>query len=147
LSSYNDSKLEFGLLSTTGTYSVWLVPRGIDTGTVDLRLISEATGTFVINAIAAPITLGTAQNGRYTFSANANDLVTLAVTSFATTPTGGSALLKVYDPSSTQIWYGNVGSGSSGTWQLPQFTATGTYTLRVMPSDTRAASMSIQFTR
>jgi YD repeat-containing protein len=140
-----DAKLDLAPLPMSGTYLVALAPIHLDTGTVDLRLVSEATGTFVINAAAAPITLGAAQNGRYTFSANANDLVTLAISSFATTPSGGSVDLQILAPNGATIWSTTI--SGSGSWALPQFTATGTYTLRVMPQGTRAASMSVQFTR
>jgi YD repeat-containing protein len=140
LYSNYDIKLDLSPLPATGTYRVELQPYGVDTGAVDLRLVSEATGTLIINGAATTITLGTAQNGRYTFSANANDLVTLTVASFV----GGNVMLRVSNPSGTEIW---VNAASNASWQLPQLTAAGTYTLRVVPSSTAGASMTAGLTR
>jgi hypothetical protein len=145
-----DSKLDLGLLPVTGTYTVVVIPTMVDVGTVDVRVVSEATGTLVVNAAATSVSLGAAQNGRYTFSANVNDVITLVITSFSTNPTNGYSTLQIFNLNGGWFFSDSVGYAGStgGTYQLQPIPATGVYALRIMPNITSAtASMSVRLTR
>ncbi len=111
-----------------------------------LRLVSEATDTLTVGDPAKTLTLGTAQNGRYTFSGNAGDLLSLGVTALTTTPSGVYVNFYVYKPDGSSLWSSYMYSPSSTSWQLPQLPTTGTYTLSVWPTGTAAASFTLQLT-
>ncbi len=91
------------------------------------------------------MTLGTAQNGRYTFTANANDLLGFGVTAIATTPAGGFINFSYLTPSATNLFA--LSTSTPGAWQLPALSFTGTYTLRAIPSDPAAATFTILLSR
>ncbi len=138
-------KFDFGLLPATGTYTIAVEPTATSTGSLTLRLVSDATDILTVDGPARSMTLGTAQNGRYTFTANANDLLGFGVTAIATTPAGGSVNFSYLTPSATNLFA--LSTSTPGTWQLPALSFTGTYTLRAIPSDPAAATFTILLSR
>ncbi len=136
LNANSDVKIDLGIVAASGTYTVVVVPNGVDTGTVNLRLVSEATDILTVGDAAKTVTLGTAQNGRYTFTGSAGDYLGVAVTSFATSPTGGTADFYLYKPDGSSLWTAFSVSSVPKAWQLPQLPSSGVYTLRVVPSGT-----------
>jgi hypothetical protein len=138
-------KLDLGLLPATGTYTVAINLSGLAIGSVDMRLVAEAVGTLTIGAATTTLTLGTAQNGRYTFGGASGDLLSLAITSLSTVPSGTSVTFTILKPDgSTLSW--NAASVPT-TWQLPTLAATGTYALRVLPGGTASATIGVEIRR
>ena len=143
LSGNSDVKVSFGLLPETGTYAVVVEPNGVDSGTVSMRLVAEATGTLTVDGGALSVVLGTAQNGRYTFASSSGALLNLVISSFATSPSGGSVTIYLYRPNGSHLW-GTTVSSAPVTRQVTQLPDSGTYTLRVLPAGTRGATSSLQ---
>jgi hypothetical protein len=133
------------LLPATGTYTVVVTPGATDTGTVSLTLLSEATGTLVVGAAPQQIQLSTGQNGRYTFSGNQGDLLSIGVPSFQNNPPGGDMWMQVLRPTGDGVWWDRV----AGPWsfQLPPLPASETYTLRLVPGGTRGSTLTLQLSR
>ncbi len=146
LSRDSDVKLDLGLLPETGTYTVIIEPNGVDTGTVTLLLVAEATGTLTVGGAASNILLGTAQNGRFTFMGNSGDYLGLAVSSLVTNPSGGSASLEIYGPDGRYLVSTYSSSSAPESWQLPQVASSDTYTLRVIPEGTLGATLAVNLT-
>jgi YD repeat-containing protein len=146
LSTNGDTaKLDLAPLPATGTYTVVVQPSGTDTGTVSLRLMSDATGTLTIGGPASSIVLGTAQNGRYTFAGTINDVLTLNVQALVTSPQGGAVTFALYRPDGAAHW---VGSAAAPTvFALPTLPQTGTYMLRIVPSQALGANLTLLLSR
>jgi hypothetical protein len=141
----SSTKLDLGVLPTTGTYTVVLTPAGIDTGAIDLRVIPEDTSALVVDAPPRTIALGTAQNGRYTFTANAGDSIAVGVMASSTTPAGASVDWKIWKPDGTAL-ANNTFTGN-GSWRLPQIPTTGTYTVTLKPVGPVSATSSVVLSR
>jgi len=120
-------------------------PQGTSTGTVSLRLVGEATGTLAIGGPASSITLGTAQNGRYTFAGTVNDLLNLNIQALATNPAGGSVALTLNRPEGFALWFGSASAAT--VLALPALPVTGTYTLRIVPPGTSGANLTVLLSR
>jgi hypothetical protein len=146
LNSNDDAKLDLAPLPVTGTYTVAVQPNSMDTGTVSLRLVSEATGTLTVDGAASSLSLGTAQNGRYTFAGNANDLIGLGITALGTTPAGGMVRFDVVRPDGTPLWGSGWLSGPTSS-QLPALPLAGTYTVRAVPYQTKGATFTLLLSR
>ncbi len=145
LSSGNDVKIDLGALPASGTYTVTVIPSGVTLGTVDLRLVSGATDTLVVGDPPKALSLSAAQNGRYTFTANAGDLLNASVTALTTTPSGGAVYFTIYKPDGSYFW--SFSASAPATWQVPQLPTTGAYALSVQPPGTAGAAFTIQLTR
>jgi hypothetical protein len=145
LNSNDNVKLDLAPLPVSGTYTVVVQPQGTNTGTVSLRLVSEATGTLTVDAPATSLSLGTAQNGRYTFDGNASDLIGLGVTALGTTPAGGAVRFEVVRPDGFSLWSASISGPTSA--QLPALPLAGPYTLRAVPSETKAATFTLLLSR
>jgi YD repeat-containing protein len=145
LYSNRDTKLDLAPLPVTGTYTVVVQPYATDTGTVSLGLVSEATGTLLIGGPASAIVLGTAQNGRYTFAGTLNDLLNLNIQTFATSPAGGSIAFTLYGPDGVASWSGSATAPT--VFSLAALSQTGTYTLRIVPTGTQGASLTVLLSR
>jgi hypothetical protein len=142
LHSSSDVRLDLGALASTGAYSVLLTPSGVDIGSVDVRVIPYATGSFTVGAAAQNLNLSAAQLGRYTFSGTSGALINLVVSAVALTPSGGTLGFTIYNPAGNTFWSGNT--AVPATWQIPSLTSTGTYTLALTSPGTAAASTTVQ---
>jgi hypothetical protein len=132
LSAGKDMKIDLGALPASGQYTVTLVPSGLTTGSMDLRLVSYASGALDLDAPPTTLTLGPAQNGWYTFAGAAGDFVGLGATALTTTPANAGCSLYVYKPDGASLW--SVTASGPASWQLPQLPASGAYSLRVVPN-------------
>jgi hypothetical protein len=146
-STSTDVKLDLGALPASGTYTVVLVPSGVNTGSVTLRVVGYASDTLTIGDPARTLTLGTAQNGWYTFEGSPGDLLNLAATSVTTSPTNGYVYVYLYGPDGSSLWSSSVYTPRSTTWQLPQLPVAGTYALAVRPQGTVSANFTLQLPR
>jgi len=146
LASNADTKIDLGALPASGVYAATLVPQGGSVGQVTFRVIAGATETLVIDDPPKTLTLGAAQNGRYTFTGAAGDLLNLTETALATTPAGQTVTVTLYKPDgTTALW--SAYSSVAASWALPQLSVAGTYTLGLQISGTAAGSVSARLVR
>jgi len=138
----SSAKIDLGRLPSTGTYTLKISPAIIDSGSVDLLLIPEKTETLTVGAPPVSVQLAAAQHGAFTFSGAAGELRNLALSSLLVTPTG--IFLSVLKPDGGTLT--SRTASSSTTWQLPQLPLAGTYTIKVKPPMTSAASFGLQVT-
>ena len=130
-------------LPDTGTYSVTIKPSGLDAGTVNLAVRSVATGTLALDG-STMVTLAAGQNGRFSFTAQANTGYGLAVTNLVFTPSTAvpapalTATLRKAD--GTQLTTCTFTAGGSCDLSPAMFATTGTYMLDFDPNGTIAAS-------
>jgi hypothetical protein len=140
------AKIDLGNLPATGTYTVVAAPAGAGTGSMSLTLLPQALDALVVGEAPKALTLNTGQNGRYTFEANAGDLLAFARTALSMNPPGGTVSLKSYKPDGSLLGSSSASQGD-GTWALPQIPTTGTYVLALSPPGTAAISLSAQIVR
>jgi YD repeat-containing protein len=129
-----------------GNYVVVVQPTGNDTGALTtLHLWAETAVTAPVDGASAPMTGGTAQDGRYSFTGNAGDFIGLAVTALTTTPAGTNVGYAVMRPDGTALI--TCSFTSPGSCQLPALPVTGTYTIRVVPAGVTSFSTTILLSR
>jgi YD repeat-containing protein len=130
-------------LPATGTYRIEVSPGDVtQTMTFTLRL-SQAIGG-AISPSATPLTLnfGSAgQYAQYTFTATAGKYITLRVDPTSIAPVNSELVLRVYNPTGTQI--GVVAVTTTGATINLTNLAAGTYTVTIVP--TYAATGQAQF--
>jgi hypothetical protein len=131
------------LLTTPGTYTLFVDPQGANTGamTVQLLNITDNVGA-TITPGGAPVTVTTAtagQNARVTFAGAAGQRVSLGLTNV----TNPGAYVYLLNPDGAQLSYVYTGTGGAflDTQTLP---GTGTYTILIDPQGTNAGSMTLQ---
>lgn len=144
-SAPTNAKADLGVLSATGTYGIAATPSDLSTGTLTLRVIPQAAGALTIGAAPVTLALGEAQNGRYTFTGAAGDLLNLVVTAVSATPTRASVAASILNPAGSSVKSATI--TAPATIQLPQLTTAGTYTLSLAPQGTAAASLTLQLVR
>src|SRR5215213_7729795 len=131
------------LLTTPGTYTLFVDPQGTNTGamTVQLLNITDNVGA-TITPGGAPVTVSTTQpgqNARVTFAGTAGQRVSLSLTG----ETNPGAYVYLLNPDGAQLSYVYTGTGGAflDTQTLP---ATGTYTVFVDPSNTYTGSATLR---
>jgi trimeric autotransporter adhesin len=125
----------------TGTYQVLVEMQGLQDASYSLTLSHDVTGTLTPGS---PLNLNLDVPGRQgwlTFTTTVVQTVTLNVTSIATTPSGRSVSMLVYNASGTQV--GSTSGTSTATLNLTNL-AVGTYNVLLQPSNTALATMSVQ---
>ena len=131
-------------LPTTGTYSVLSDPTNSAVGSVTLTAhsVTDSSGTVTINGGATTVTTSTpGQNGNYTFSGTASQLITISVASNTTSCVN----ITLKQPNgSTMV----STSSCAGSFSLVQQTlpTTGTYTITVNPSGSNTGSLNLSVT-
>ena len=134
-------------LSTTGTYTLSLVPDAGATGPVKVQVLGSAIAlTPTVDGAAVSGTIPAATPGKRitaTFSATAGQAIYINGST-----TGFTPWMKLYDPAGVQIASGNgVTSfpGTPQTWIRPtNAPTTGTYTLVINPDATATGDFSLQ---
>ncbi|HEV7566349.1 MAG TPA: PA14 domain-containing protein [Microbacteriaceae bacterium] len=128
-------------LSSSGTYTIKLLPYLNTTGTVTVTLYSvpaDVTGPIAAGGSSVGVTLSTpGQNGRLTFSGTAGDRVFLKAVN-GTLSSNGSKLTSasILNPDGSSLGSADyIGSGSSGFVDTKTLPTTGTYTVFVNPAD------------
>lgn len=132
-------------LSTTGTYTVKVDPTDWNIGSATVNLYNvpaDLSGTVTINgaAVGAPFTTP-GQNGAFTFSGTASQLVTVRVTG----NTMPSVSVKLLRPDGTTMTTGISGLANFNLTQqtLP---TTGTYTVFIDPTSSNTGSLNVAVT-
>ena len=137
-------------LPETGTYTILIDPLGLDKGSINLQLLSDATGAMTVDG-TTPISLPSGQYGRYTFSAEAGKTYGFAMTNLSFTGTGSSTknvTMYLEKADGTAIYNCSFSADSSCNFYNPQwFAAGGTYVLRFVQSSTYAVSFNAVLTK
>jgi YD repeat-containing protein len=133
-------------LPADGTYTVIADP-GSSTASFGLFMSSDITGTLTLGGNAQAFStdrLG--QNARYAFSGTAGQNLSLL---FSGDTFPGWTSVYVYKPdgsywSNTSVYYSGSGPAGTGTWNLTNLPATGTYTVFVSSSGGTPGAISLQ---
>lgn len=120
-----------------GTYTVFVSPQNLATGTIKVILWTDATATLPTNGTATALSLPLGRDGRYSFSGTLGQYVGLGMTSLTTIPASKSVTVTVYKPDGTLLkncntFYQSTGGTSCDLVNLP---VTGTYTIWVNNGD------------
>lgn len=130
-------------LPVTGTYTIFIDPLGVGTGLVNVQVLGDVAGTLAVDGATTAVALTSGQNGRYTFSGSSGQNLGLGVSSFTTTPAGGSVSVALVGPA------GAISANCQGTTapgfncNFPSLPATGSYTVVVNPSGSYAANLTL----
>lgn len=135
-----DAKLDTGVLSESGAYTVTFVPVGVAGVPAQLRLWPYATSAIAIGGAPVSLDLAMAQNGRILFSGTAGDLLTFAATTATAIPAGTYVYVHFLNPDGTVLATTFTNSGGF-TYALPALPVTGTYSVKVF--ETTVASTSL----
>jgi hypothetical protein len=127
-------------LPTTGTYTILVDPVSSYTGNITLTLSTEVSGSLKVNAAPMPIKVSRAgQNGRYTFTGNANQQATIKVTNNKL----GSVTLNLYSPNGILLT-GMTSSAPSFNLNPVTLATTDTYTITINPAMTDRGTIQLQ---
>lgn len=130
-------------LPTTGTYRIEVEAATSQTMSFNLRISPAAGGAISLSATPMTANLDIAgQFAQYTFVATAGQVVTVRLGPVTMTPANSQVVVRVYNPSDSQILSTNVAT-TPATLNLTNLVA-GTYTVTVVP--TYAATGSAQVT-
>jgi hypothetical protein len=122
----------------TGTYQIVLQPGGMTTASGTLTLSQNVTGTLTSTPLA--LSLGVpGRQGWPSFTATAGQSRAVTMSSIATTPSGKSVTMTVYNASGTQM--ATTSSTTGATLNLTNLAA-GTYNVLLMPADAATATVS-----
>jgi len=114
-----------------------VTPEATDSGAVDLRIRPYATGSIAIGAPATTFALAEAQNGLFTFSADAGELVSVAITSVT-----GACAVQFLKPDGSSLTSSYTVSGPVG-FRLNPLPSSGAYTIAVRSTTTPALAISM----
>jgi YD repeat-containing protein len=140
------SKCNLALLPVSGSYTVFVDP-GSYTASFGLFMSADITGTLISGGDAQVFSTDrVGQNARYAFSGTAGQNLSLL---FSGDTFPGWTSVYVYKPdgsllSSTSVYYSGSGSEGTGTWNLTNLPATGTYTVFVSSSGGSTGAISLQ---
>jgi len=128
-----------------GTYTVLVIPALPLTGSVQLTLVPQTGGALspIVSGSGASYTTVAGQYAYFSFSANAGDNVSFAMTNFSLTPTSASTMATVlfYQPNGVNLTYGNcLNNQGRCEFHLRNLPQTGTYTIIVQPGGQAAMS-------
>ncbi|MES2353170.1 MAG: IPT/TIG domain-containing protein [Pseudomonadota bacterium] len=133
--------LDIPPLPANDNYMLMIFVDGVSTGSINLTLKTNASGTITVDGPAVPINLAAGQNGEYYFAATANQKLGIGIGPFVTTPAGGVMNVYVDNPDGSHFVDCNAYT-SAGVCNVPALPASGTYRLWF---DNRGAE-SISFT-
>jgi trimeric autotransporter adhesin len=125
----------------TGTYTVVVDSQGASTMSFGLALSQDVTGALTAGT---PQTVTLSQPGRQgllTFTATAGQAAAVNMSSIATTPTGKSVTMIVYNPSGTAV--AQTSNATQATLNLTNLVA-GTYSVLLTPADAATGSIQVK---
>jgi large repetitive protein len=141
------ASLDMPNLPQTGVYVVRLLPSGLDKGSIDLRLNSDANGALTVDG-STLISLAGGQNGRYSLSATARTGYGLALTGITYTGSGTGPqqvrahLINANGQALKSCTFDGSGKTSNCEFEPGLFPNTGSYTVVLDPSSTYATSFT-----
>ena len=131
-----------------GTYTVRVVPQYPVTGTVQLEVVSGAGGAISPVTSGAGASFSTAVPGQiayFSFSANAGDNDSIAITGLSFSPSSVTYVsIQLYGPSNQYLTSTNCYASSGGCeLHLRSLPQTGIYTLSVAPSGQATMNLTV----
>lgn len=126
-------------LPTSGNYSVIVQPAGGATGSMQVWLSRDATGTLVAGAPLGLVLGRPGQNARLSFAGTAGSVVAVQIRGIATVPGNQGILAQLYRPDGMGHAYLHV-TGAGGTLVPIALPLTGTYTLALEPEPAAKAA-------
>jgi hypothetical protein len=124
----------------TGTYQVHVELQGSTNASYSLTLSHDVTGTLTVGS---PLNVNLDVPGRHgwlSFTTTATQTMALGMSSIATTPSGKSVAMSVYNASGSQV--ASTSGTSTATLNLTNLAA-GTYSVLLIPSNTSLATMNV----
>jgi len=154
--TYTGCQLALRGLPATGTYRIEVSPNNASQTMSFTMSLSQALGG-AINPSATPLPLNFASAGQfaqYTFTATAGQNVTLRLDPTSITPTDSELMMRVFNPSGSQVTYvavtstgaainlTNLVAGTYAVTIVPTYAATGTAQFKLLPglTDTLTAN-------
>lgn len=154
IDSFDRERREIGhslILPLTGTYAIVLLPAGLQTGSLDVRLITDNEIRVRIDgpSVRVPIDVP-GQNAIVRFQGREGQRAAVFASDFALGVDGrGSAAIDVYDPGDDLITHGidafDAGNGELGGHSLI-LPRTGTYAIIVLPGRGETGSFDLRVT-
>lgn len=132
-------QLELPSFTQTGTCKIIASPSNFSTMSFSLRLTRNATGTLVVGTPQS-VSLQSGQYATLSFTATSGQTVAISAGSIATTPSGRSVTLRVFNPSGGQIGFSS--STTAPSVNLGSVAA-GTYTVIVNTAEAATATMDV----
>jgi YD repeat-containing protein len=145
--SYYDSgpgtaaTLALSNLQAAGPYRVRIVPSGVMSGSIMTALNEDVTGTLAVDGAATVVSLA-AQNGRFSFSGAAGQMLGLGIIGLATAPSGKSITISILTPDGSMLASCSA-SAANSSCPLPALPATGTYIVLLGLGSASSASMNL----
>ncbi|AMO95375.1 IPT/TIG domain protein [Collimonas fungivorans] len=137
-------KIQFSNLPQTGAYTVAIAPYLGGAGQVAIQLLSQMTGTLVVDGAPLALSQVAGVGGRYTFNGTVGQRLGLGISGITITPSGGSIDWSVMAPNGTTLSsncssFSSSNSNSNSSCTLPALPATGAYTIVLLPSSVATA--------
>ncbi|MGC3997890.1 MAG: IPT/TIG domain-containing protein [Anaeromyxobacter sp.] len=131
-------------LPITGAYTVVLDPASNATGSAAIQHLSNVVVALTPGDAAPPLSFAPGQNGHYTFSGSAGDLLNLGCSSVSPAPSNSTLTFTLYGPSDANLWSRTISAPTGAA--LPALPSTGTYRMAVTPSGTAGGSVTCMLT-
>ena len=144
IGSGNGLLIDATTLPTTGAYTVFFNPGGMNTGSTTLTLynVVDVVGTITPNGASVPVSITTpGQNAYLTFSGTAGQLITVSLTGNSIS----GVTVSLLNPDGTTATSSN---SSAASFSLAQQTlaTTGTYNVKVDPNGANTGSITVTVT-
>jgi YD repeat-containing protein len=134
-----------GTLSTSGNYTVVVMPTANTTGSLKLRLWKDVDDTLTIGA-AYPLTIAYRnQQARLPFSGTAGDQLSLELS--GVTLASGGQIFVIRNLDGFPLINGTSFATGGGTFAIPQLSTTGTYTVQIVPTSSGTGTMNVRVFR
>lgn len=132
-------------LPVTGTYSIIVAPNNSSTGSFNLTLSTDQTGTLNLGATATVNLPRPGQNARYTLNGTAGQLLRLTLSNATSAPLGRNFDATVYKPDGTTLGSTSITQGGTpASVDLTSLPVTGSYTVLIEPrSGTTTGSLNV----
>ncbi|MGC3996466.1 MAG: IPT/TIG domain-containing protein [Anaeromyxobacter sp.] len=127
-------------LPTTGGYMVVLEPGANATGSAAVQRLSNAVAALTQGQAPATLSFAPGQNGHFTFSGAAGDLLGLGCSALSLAPAGSTLGVRLYGPTGTNLWSSTFSGPTSA--QLPALAAAGSYRLALTPSGVASGTVT-----
>lgn len=126
--------VNLGNLPTTGIYGIVVRPAADATGGFSVTLSSDLGGTLVVGGPALGVSLDRpGRNSRVTFAGTAGQTLRLSWSGVAIAGAPGNAVVSVSPSNGPVFAIALLGNGTSGSYDIPALSATGSYTIFVDP--------------
>lgn len=142
-SASTSGDLDTGALPVSGTYSIWIGPRGTSTGKIDVEVVTipaDLTAAISIDGSPVSVSLAVKQRAILSFTGTAGQHLGLGYTGVNTVP-AANVYYYAYKPDGTQLFSDIWGNSNSN--DLPALPVSGTYTIKVQTADLATVTTNV----